>query len=348
MMKQYWRIGTIRALLGLAMGMFSLGRFYYVYIPWLQPLGLIGALVLGSILLLLFMGLGWAYDEKAKMWSQKIQVAAERDPYRYVPNYRAYAIDYPFFFAFITTLRGIFQKLELDTDTLDNNLEFLHKYYGWAPVKSDLVVTEPTAEEFLDSYPFSTTEYEPGRVSLGTRAKLGFEVQNIRINWIQALTGIFQDVLVFSAFYVALLYVNILVPGADPDALVPLEVFVPGIILISLPIILGIAGIGWYYDRKLMVWSADIPVKIERNPYTYVPEPRLYSIMYPIFHTHLLVLEEVMISRGIDETEIQDLREYLHSYYELDVANEEDMGKAKALRMKFETFGKQIQRRQID
>ncbi|MFW9805155.1 MAG: hypothetical protein ACFFFK_00335, partial [Candidatus Thorarchaeota archaeon] len=68
-MKQYWRVGTIRALLSLAMGMLLLGRLLYVDIPYLQDMGIWGAIILGLLLVLLFMAIGWAYDEKGKMWA---------------------------------------------------------------------------------------------------------------------------------------------------------------------------------------------------------------------------------------------------------------------------------------
>ena len=66
-MKQYWRVGTIRALLSLALGMLVLGKYYYIYIPVLSDLDLAGALILGTVLMILFMVVGWIYDDKAKL-----------------------------------------------------------------------------------------------------------------------------------------------------------------------------------------------------------------------------------------------------------------------------------------
>ena len=41
-MKQYWRVGTIRTLLSLALGTLVLGKLYYEYIPVLADLGFLG------------------------------------------------------------------------------------------------------------------------------------------------------------------------------------------------------------------------------------------------------------------------------------------------------------------
>ena len=57
-MKQYWRISTIRTLAGLVLGMLVIGQLYYEYIPPFAELGIVGALILSFILILFFMGLG--------------------------------------------------------------------------------------------------------------------------------------------------------------------------------------------------------------------------------------------------------------------------------------------------
>jgi hypothetical protein len=54
-MKQYWRLSTIRALSGLVLGMLVIGQFYYEYIPPLATLGLVGALILSGILIVFFL-----------------------------------------------------------------------------------------------------------------------------------------------------------------------------------------------------------------------------------------------------------------------------------------------------
>ncbi len=73
------------------------------------------------------------------------------------------------------------------------------------------------------------------------------------MNWIQSLTVLFQDVLVFCALYVTLLF-----PDQVVDGLVPLNYLMLGILFLSLPLYLFLIAAGWYYDKKLRVWSADI------------------------------------------------------------------------------------------
>ena len=92
-MKQYWRIGTIRSLSSLALSMLVLGRLYYIYIPGLSDLGLLGALILGTFLILLFIGIGTLYDIKGKMWCPKNQALVDRSVYEYVPNIRDLTFD---------------------------------------------------------------------------------------------------------------------------------------------------------------------------------------------------------------------------------------------------------------
>ena len=97
-MKQYWRISAIRAWMSLAIGMLSISRLYYIYVPGLQDQGFIGALILGCGLIFLFMGIGWLYDEKGRQWRFTIQALQDRGIYRFVPNPRAHVVDYPFFY----------------------------------------------------------------------------------------------------------------------------------------------------------------------------------------------------------------------------------------------------------
>ena len=119
-MKQYWRISTIRALSGLVLGMLVIGQLYFEFIPPLAELGIVGALILSFILIFFFMGLGWYYDVKAKMWIQKSQAVVERDPFQFVPGPNSYASEYPIHFAFLTTLQTILPKIGIEDSSIND------------------------------------------------------------------------------------------------------------------------------------------------------------------------------------------------------------------------------------
>ncbi|MHA1928533.1 MAG: hypothetical protein ACTSV2_08140, partial [Candidatus Thorarchaeota archaeon] len=153
-MKQYWRITAIRAWMGLALAMFSLGKVYSEQIPSLAAMGLVGALLLGSVLVLIFLGIGWLYDVKGRMWSPKMQALVERDPYRYIPNYKTYAIDYPAIYAIILTLQQVLSDRGLSSEALDEVRFYMDRYFNRRPEKSDIIEAQNDSIGFFEQFPF--------------------------------------------------------------------------------------------------------------------------------------------------------------------------------------------------
>jgi len=332
-MKQYWRVGTIRAVSSLVLGMLVLGRLYYVYIPGFNEMGLLGALALGSILVLLFVGLGWVYDVRARMWSQRAQALTERNAYEYVANYKTYALDYPVFYAILQTMKNILEKANLETESIDDFLRYFKDYFVRSTSRQDLAAAMPAAKEFMETHPLTNSpEMTQQKVGLGARAKLAFQVHMLRLTWIQSLTGLFQDVLVFGAMYVTIFYYE----GADAiGGVVPIEYLIQGILFISLPLFVLLASLGWVYDKKLRIWSPDVVVKVERNPFMYVAEPRMHIMVFPLFHALLGTLDEVLIADGIEDNEINRILRYISDYSNLDVSRNEDMEKVRNLRSSY-------------
>ncbi len=332
-MKQYWRVGAIRALTGLALGMFVLGRLYFVYVPGLADKGLLGALILGSALVLLFMFFGWLYDVRARMWSPQNQAAVERNPYRYVPDYRTIAVDYAVFYATLRTMRSIFERVNLETNFLDDSMCYFSEYYGRRTSRKDLQLALPAANEFMTRHPFTEDSdlSQPG-IGFKSRLKLAFQVQMLRLTWIQSLTGLIQDVLVFGALYVTLFYFE----GAEVvGRIVPLDYLVLGILVISLPLFIVLAALGWVYDKRLRIWSPDLEVKVERDPFTYIAEPRIHVMVMPLLCSVLNALKRVMRAAEIDDTEISRTLQYFREYSKLSVSRDEDMEEARKLRAAF-------------
>jgi hypothetical protein len=324
-------MGTIRAWMGLALGMLSLGRLYYEDLPIISDWGFFGAVFLGGILILVFMGVGWAYDEKAKMWRAKLQVNIERNPYRCVPNYKAFALEYPILFAALTSFYRIFDKLNLPTKMLDDISEYLKKNYSFRPEKEDIEAAQDLGEEFMKNHPFRR-DGDPGPrpVGLRARAMLGFETQNRRLIWIQELTGMAQDAFVITGVYIIWIFPDVVTDGAVPFAYLLL-----GLFIIALPIMFMITAVGWLYDRKLRVWSVDTAVKIERNPYSYLAEPSLYTLFMPYYYTFFKILREIHLKEGMDTQHIDKVMEFLDEYFTYDVSEVGDMQRARQLRRDF-------------
>jgi hypothetical protein len=316
--------------------MFALGKIYYIYIPELAELGLLGALLLGGVLVLLFLGVGWLYDAKGMMWSAKMQVAAERNPYRYVPSPREFAFNYATIYAMLGTLRSILLELHLEVTSLDDSIKHLDTYFRLRENKKDMVAAEEEGKDFMKTHPLSQVSMDDrGNIGWRAKVKMAFEVRLLRLSWIQQLTGMMQEALVFGAIYVVFLF-----PDAAVGNIVPINYLFLGLILLSLPLFTLVAVIGWLYDRRLKIWSVDAAVKVERNPFTYVAEPKLHGVTMPIYYALFGILKEIFIATGIETTEIHEILSFLDRYRGLSVTKESDMECARSLRKSFgDTFG---------
>ena len=330
-MKQYWRISTIRTLSGLVLGMLVIGQLYFEYIPALAELGILGAFILSFILILFFLFLGWAYDVKARMWKQKSQALTERDPFQYVPGPNSYASEYPIHFAFMSTIQSVFQKIGVEDSSIDDIIEYLSEYYKRKPIKRDIRSAHSKAEAYLADHSFTEDKIdEPRGVSRSSRLKLGFEVNRVRLLWIQQLTGMATDALVFGALYVTLLF-----PDVVSNDIVPFEYLILGLLILSLPLYMGITMIGWYYDKKLKVWAADSAVRAERSPYQYVPPPKAYGIEMPVYFALFEMMIKVFKQINVDTSELERIIQYMTDYGSLDVRNDADIAAARTLRKSY-------------
>ncbi|MHA2401551.1 MAG: hypothetical protein ACXADH_01050 [Candidatus Kariarchaeaceae archaeon] len=322
-MKQYWRVGQIRALTGLAMGMLVIGKLYLSYVPVLNEMGLIGALVLGMSLFLLFLGLGWIYDVKLKMWSQKNQAIIERNAYYHIALISSKAYDYPILYALLSSFRGVMKKTGVDTSSLNPLVKHLQEYYNLKPNKVDIDRTLVMGKQFFDDHPFtSSKERTDESIPLTSKIKLAWEVQILRLTWVQSLTGLVQDTLVFGILYVFVIF---------PDTPAQNALFL-GIFGISIPVLIVLLILGWIYDRKLTVWSADLTVKIERNPYSYVAEPSLYAFTIPFYYTLFKVLHELLLKYSLETERVEKIIEYLDEYSTLVSSRSQDLNTAVQLR----------------
>jgi len=304
--------------------MLVLGKYYYEFIPPLQPLGLLGALILGTLLIILFLGVGYIYDVRLKLWNETFQVGVERDPYQQAPNIRSYSMDFPALYAFLLFFRKSLLKGNQDVTKINELTKYYDSFFHRSATdKSNLVDSIKTNEEFLKRNPFTKNPAEPrkGR-SIGGRAKNSFQTQILRINYIQGLTGSAQDVLIISALYVPILFGNTL----------PEDILLTAIYLISLPLFLILVILGWYYDKQLKMWGPEFSVRIERDPYSYVPEPRLWISVFPFMFAFLKTTYDVLDKTNADTSYLKKLIEYFAKYSNLKASVEDDMKQGQAIR----------------
>ncbi|MFW9767184.1 MAG: hypothetical protein ACFFF9_13665 [Candidatus Thorarchaeota archaeon] len=322
-MKQYWRIGTIRALASLGLGMLVLGRYYFGYVPVLADLGWIGALSLGVILIFVFLGVGWWYDQKARMWSQMMQASAERNPFYYVPNYKSLTMEYPIFYTLIQVMKDVANSIGHDIQRMSDLIHFMDEFFQSKPDKRDIRAMEKAAQKYMENNPFKEFEVQiQTKIPIRSRVKLAFETQKLRLTWIQNLTGLVQDVLVFGALYVVILF---------PAASLEYQLFF-AIFGISLPMLIVLTILGWYYDKRLKIWSVDEAVKIERYPYSYVAEPYLYSRIYPFLFVFFKTMRDILKTKSKSLEEIDEALIYLGRFWNLDVSRTQDLTEAQQLR----------------
>jgi len=324
MMKQYWRVGTFRTLFSLALSMMVLGKYYYEYIPILAPLGLVGALILGSLLILLFLGLGYIYDERLKLWNETFQVGVERDPYQQTPNIRSFAMELPMMYAFLSVMKESLHRDNMETSKIDELIKYYVGYFqGCATRKSDLVDSIKSNEEFLRRNPFAEDSVQiQEKRSFGGRVKKAFQTQILRINYIQSLTGSAQDVLIISALYVPILL------GAS----LPENMLLNMIYIMALPLFILLVALGWYYDKRLKMWGPEFSVRLERDPYSYVPEPKIWTSFFPFMIAYLKTTKEVLEKDSSDTSYIEKLMNYFDDYSALKASVDNDMDRGKEIR----------------
>ncbi|MHA1928255.1 MAG: hypothetical protein ACTSV2_06720 [Candidatus Thorarchaeota archaeon] len=332
-MKQYWRVGSIRQIFGVLIGMFVLGRVYYSYVPGFNNLepSIMGAIFLACFLLVIFIGVGYLYDVKLKLWNQKTQVAVEKNPYSYVPYIRYEMAEYPFFHAFIHSLRNIGKKKNLDMSQLEDLNRYLLWYFSLSTSRrSDLFSAEKHAEEFLKYHPFvNSQDISSHKIKWGERLKKGFQLRMWRLTWVQGLTGLAQDVLVFAVLYIGIIFPEVLNSSGE----VSFDGMLLGIVLISLPLYITLIIAGYYYDKKLRLWAPDFVVKTERTPFSYVPEPKMRGFYYPFLLAIYDFFTNLSNKLNLDSGALESIMKYFEEFWELSPSNS---GMARARKMRNE------------
>jgi len=77
-----------------------------------------------------------------------------------------------------------------------------------------------------------------------------------------------------------------------------------GILLFSFLII------GYLYDRVFVMWGPQQEVSIERNPYSFVPQPQDHIFWFPLYSGILEASAKIVKEFDLDLTCIEETREY--------------------------------------
>jgi hypothetical protein len=315
--------------------MFVLGRLYYRDVPGLANMGLVGAITLSLALIAVFIGIGWVYDRRLKLWNEAAQVTTERYPYQYVPDPRARMMDYPCLYAVLDTLMGLAPRMGLNTGVLYDLVEYLADYFARSPEsRRDIHSSIPSSEALMQRHPFRSDERGVTK-KVRARRSIGksFQLETLRLGWIQSLTGMVQDVLVF-----AVLYGIILFPGLAGGDFLSVDYLMLAIVVLALPIFAVLMALGWYYDRILKVWSADVAVSTERNPYSYVPAPTVNIMHVPMYYTLFFFFWKNSDLLGVDKSMIERTLSYLDRYSSLSPSRDEDIKEWSAMAAKRKWF----------
>jgi hypothetical protein len=244
-------------------------------------------------------------------------------------------MDYPALYAVLSTFSELAPRFELSSDSIRDLVEYLDGYFARSPEsRKDIRTAMPSSEAFMQRRPF--VEQEPKKSKrLGRRWSVakGFQREVLRIGWIQSLTGLVQDVLIFAVFYAVIIF-----PSFGDGGTMPLHYLLLAILIISFPIFSVLMMLGWYYDRKLRVWAADVAVNTERNPYSYVPAPTVNIMHMPMYYTLLFFFWNNAELLGLDRTAIENTLSYLEKYRILSPSRDEDIKEWSVIAAKREWF----------
>ena len=315
-MKQYWRVGTIRTIVSVLQGMLVLGRYYYQIIPFYNSFhpSIIGAFLLAGTFLLIFLIAGYVYDAKLELWNEQTQVTVEKDPYQYVPNPRIFQLEYPILYAVIDTLRKILIKRGMNTDKIDRFVLYLDGYFKRLPDnREDLFTAEGVAKTYMEEQPFGAEPAVTPKQGIRSKIKKGFQLRVWRLTWVQGFTGLAQDVLVFAAFYIVILFPN----AVTESGVVTLNYLIIGVLFISLPLYICLVIGGYYYDKKLRMWSPDTVVKVERTPFSYVSSPHIQAFVYPFLFAMLSFYYSLFMELNLDVSDLKKTIDYFEQFFDL-------------------------------
>jgi len=113
-----------------------------------------------------------------------------------------------------------------------------------------------------------------------------------------------------------------------------------GDILLSVLIFAIFVVVGYLYDRLFKLWTETQTVHVERNPYTYVPQPKEYINNLAIFSFLFDSLTQISEKLDVDLKGKELIRLHLKTYYDLSTKTTNFESKA----LKLQLLSKELQK----
>ncbi|MHA1928256.1 MAG: hypothetical protein ACTSV2_06725 [Candidatus Thorarchaeota archaeon] len=149
-----------------------------------------------------------------------------------------------------------------------------------------------------------------------------FMKQYWRLIQVRGIWNLFYGVLLLAGSY------YIFIPMFyDMGALGPF-IFAGGILVVFLLI-------GYLYDKIFVMWGPQQEVVVERNPYSYVPQPRDRIFWFPVYSSILSACNDIAEALDLDTTTIEATRKYFSTLETFRPERTNDIDKAEDLKKKF-------------
>jgi len=155
-MKQQWRILQIRGIWGVFYGVLILAGLYVEYVPFFNDMGPIGPFVFASVILIVFLVIGYIYDRVLVMWAPSQEVTQERNPYMYVPSPKDHIFWFPLYSTLLDVTEELAQKVGADTQAIERTRSYYAKLQALRPERNeDIDEGIRLRQEFIRNHPFS-------------------------------------------------------------------------------------------------------------------------------------------------------------------------------------------------
>ena len=156
LMKQQWRVIQIRGIWSLFYGVLLLAYAYFEYIPFFSDLAFYGPFVFAGFILLVFLIFGYIYDKVLMMWAPTHEVAAERNPYQYVPSTKDHIFWFPVYSTLLDVVEQLARQNEVDTSAIANAREYYSEIAKLRPErKEDIDKSIELRERFIGEHNFN-------------------------------------------------------------------------------------------------------------------------------------------------------------------------------------------------
>lgn len=156
LMKQQWRILQIRGIWAVFYGILILAGLYVGYVPFFDDMGAIGPFVFATVILFLFLIIGYIYDRVFVLWAPSQEISQERNPYMYVPSPKDHIFWFPLYSSMLDATEELAMKVGADTTVVRETKEYYAKLQSLRPERNeDIDEGIRLRQEFISKHPFS-------------------------------------------------------------------------------------------------------------------------------------------------------------------------------------------------